>query len=274
MTVMKTKQKSVADIIRKTKLFLLDLDGTVYHEDVLIPGALDFIEKLHKAGIDYVFLTNNSSKSALDYLKKIRRLGIPVTKENIFTSGQATGIYLTGKKRHPRIYTVGTKALCNELAIYGCLLTDGSGLIDFVVVGYDTELTYEKISIACRLIDGGAAYVATNPDLVCPIHDGRSLPDCGTICEMIGHATGKKPVVIGKPQSQMVDIVCNRLSIPKNRTAMIGDRLYTDIAVAHNANVFSIAVLTGETTRSEIKKAPIKPDLIIESIDDLNCYFV
>jgi 4-nitrophenyl phosphatase len=259
--------------IRQTRLFLLDLDGTIYRGATLIPGAKNFIEHLRKNRVPYVFLTNNSSMGASDYVKKITGLGIPAGRENIFTSGQATGFYLSRKKRGLRVFVVGTAALAKELARYGCTTVDGSGAVDFVVVGFDTELTYKKIRIAGEHIDRGAGYIATNPDYVCPVESGRSIPDCGSICFMIEQATGKKPYVIGKPRPEMVKLICRRNGVAFAKTALIGDRLYTDIAAGRNAGVFTVCVLSGESTRNDIARSSVKPDGIIESVNTLNLFF-
>ena len=203
--------KKTEEQIKRTRLFLLDLDGTVYLGKKLIPGAKRVIKHLREQGIHYVFLTNNSSRSASDYLCKLTGLGLPATKDNIFTSGQATGRYLSEKKRNPRVYVVGTRSLARELASYGAVISDGEGVVDYVVVGFDTELTYNKIRTACGLIDRGVRYIATNPDLVCPIGERRNLPDCGSICFMIQQATGKKPYIIGKPRPAMVDLSMQKI---------------------------------------------------------------
>jgi 4-nitrophenyl phosphatase len=265
--------KKIKDRIQQTRLFFLDLDGTVYLGKTLIPGAKRFIALLRERGVPYVFLTNNSSLSAKEYLHKITALGIPAALENIFTSGQATALFLKNKMPGARVYVVGTHSFARELASYGLRISSGRGAVDYVVVGYDTELTYGKIRTACEHIDRGAGYIATNPDLVCPVGEGASLPDCGSICYMIEQATGKKPYVIGKPRPAMVELVCRKLSVPPQKAAIIGDRLYTDIAIGRNAGAFTICVLTGESTLADIRRSTIKPDCTISSIDALNPIF-
>jgi HAD superfamily hydrolase (TIGR01450 family) len=259
--------------IRQVRLFLLDLDGTVYLGDRLIPGAVTFIENLRQRNIPYVFLTNNSSKSAADYVKKINRIGIPAAAGNVFTSGQATGMWLARRKPNASIYVMGTRALKRELASYGCRISDGRGRVDFVVAGFDTELTYAKLLTVCEQLDNGAGYVATNPDWVCPMEGGRYMPDCGSMCYMIEQATKRKPYVIGKPRPDMVRLLCARHGVPTERCAVIGDRLYTDIAVGKNAGALSICVLSGESTAADIRKSAVKPDIVIRSINDLNPIF-
>ncbi|MCU0608726.1 MAG: HAD-IIA family hydrolase [Chitinispirillaceae bacterium] len=261
------------DRIAATKLFLLDLDGTVYRGDAVIPGALEFISRLRRQSIPYVFLTNNSSHSAAEYRKRLSGMGFPVTKKNILTSGQATGHALAQKKPGARVFVLGTRALKKELASYGLTIVDGKSKTDFVVAGFDTELTYAKLVAACELIDAGVAFVATNPDFVCPIRGKRAIPDCGSICLMIAQATGKRPLVIGKPQQGLVKLACAAFNVRAGAAAMIGDRLYTDVAMGRRAGILTVAVLTGETTRDEIRRSKIRPDIIMNSIDDMNRYF-
>jgi NagD protein len=264
--------------LRDAALFLLDLDGTIYRGSCLIAGAKEFIENLRSRDIGYIFLTNNSSRTAEEYRLTLETRGIPANPENIFTSGQATGLFLAEKKPQARVFCAGTAALSRELSSYGLQIVEcgpqaTESDVDFVVVGFDTELTYEKLRIACALIDRGVEYIATNPDYVCPIENGRSIPDCGSICFMIEQATGKKPYVIGKPNPAMVQAAADRLGIPMQRTVLIGDRLYTDIAAGVAAGALSICVLSGESTREDIRRSPFKPDAVIESIDTLNKIF-
>lgn len=262
--------------LQNASLFLLDLDGTIYRGSALIPGASAFIECLGKRKINYVFLTNNSSRSAEEYRSTLEKRGIPAEPANVFTSGQATGIYLSNKKPHARIFVAGTQALCRELASYGLEIVPARAepaTIDFVVAGFDIELTYEKILIACDYVAGGVEYVATNPDYVCPVEGGRSIPDCGSICFMIEQATGKKPYVVGKPNPAMVLAVCESLHAPVDRTVIIGDRLYTDIAAGRAAGALTVCVLTGESTPADIELSAVKPDVVLDSIDSLNKVF-
>ncbi|MDF2685291.1 MAG: family hydrolase [Clostridia bacterium] len=246
------------------------MDGTIYLENELIDGALEFINSLIKAGKDYVFMTNNSSKSADAYLNKLHSLNIPAGKDNIFTSGQAACIYLDELKKGAKIYTVGTKSLKDELHSHGFeVLEKPEKDIDFLLVGYDTELNYEKLTFACELLDDGIPFFATNPDIVCPAKKGRYLPDCATICYMLEKATGKTPFYIGKPRKEMAILAAGFKNTNLNNTALVGDRLYTDIKCGLNAGIFSILVLSGESTRDDIEKFNIHPDLVVESVKEL-----
>lgn len=256
--------------LRDKEMFLLDMDGTIYIGDKLIPGAYDFILKLKELNKHYVFMTNNSSKSANDYLIKLKRLGLPADYDNIFTSGQAAAILLANIKRDSALYVVGTESLKNELEDMGFIIAKSpKDNVDFVLVGYDTELNYTKLTHACELLDRGVPFYATNPDVVCPISGGRYLPDCATICYMIEQATGKKPFYIGKPRKEMAECAITKFNISKEKAVIVGDRLYTDIACGNNAGIASVLVLSGESTREDADKSPQKPDYIIDSVIDL-----
>lgn len=253
--------------IKEIKLFLLDMDGTIYLDDDLFDGSLDFINLLREKDINYIFLTNNSSKSQMDYLNKLDRIGIPSSIDNIFTSGNAMGLYLNKFYSGKKIYLVGTNSLKDELIKYNINLVNDNP--DVVVLRFDRELTYEKLEKACEFIDNGATFLATNCDLVCPIAGGRYVPDCGSMCKMITNATKVEPTYIGKPSPFMVDLLSDKLNIKKDRIAVVGDRVYTDIACGYNAKAFTICVLSGESTMDTINESDIKPDLILDSIKDL-----
>lgn len=266
--------KNCWERIRETQLFLLDLDGTVYLENELIPGVKKFTQYLNRFHIPYVFITNNSSHSAKEYINKISKLGISITIDNILTSGQASGLYLSKVRQCAKLFVVGTQALKDELSGFGHHICENSEeSVDYIVVGFDTELTYDKLKTACALIDKGAGFIATNPDLVCPIKDKRYLPDCGSIYTMIENATGKRAIIIGKPNSTIVDIAKERFGLSIDKISIIGDRLYTDIALGSNNAIFTFCVLSGESTIDDIRNSPWKPDQVISSIDFLNGAF-
>jgi 4-nitrophenyl phosphatase len=259
-------------LLNDKKLFVLDLDGTIYIENRLIDGALDFVCGAKQSGAEVLFLTNNSSLSTSDYVKKIKAFGLPVTEHTILTSGFAAGVYI--KEHCPAdtlVYVAGTEALRDELRLMGFTLCDEfSQEADCVLVGFDTELTYAKLRACCTFIERGATFIATNPDIVCPVANHRFIPDCGSIYKMIQNATGAEPLVIGKPGRVMADIVSKRFAVPHDKMVMIGDRLYTDIAFGINANMVSVCVLTGETTPEMLSESPWKPDIVASSIKFLN----
>lgn len=262
------------DKLQKIRHLLFDLDGTLYLSDTPIEGAVALIETLAEKGIDYTFVTNNSSKSADDYIKKLRGFGFPLSDDQVVTSGQVTGWYCAGKKPGAVVYIVGTESLKKEISAFNVTVAeDDAPEVDWVVVGFDTELTYGKLREAERLLSGGAKFIGTNPDLVCPIGDDRFVPDCGSICTMLENATGKQPMFMGKPHTTLFEYLRSRRSLLRESTAVVGDRLYTDIAFGCNAQLLSVCTLTGESDRAMIKKSPCQPDLVVESVAELRKHF-
>lgn len=258
-----------ASELKNKKLWLFDMDGTIYEEERVFDGTLDLLQSITDHGGKYVFITNNSSKSVTDYVKKVNRLGIPGDESNFFTSAQATILYL--KQNHPeaKVYCQGTKSLVKELADAGIDVTETVSAVDVVLVGFDMELTTEKVRTTCEILSTqDVTYVATNPDWVCPVSFGF-IPDCGSICQMIKNATGKWPIFIGKPEPTMVDIVRAKEHRFAEETVVVGDRLYTDIATGLNAGITAVCVLTGEATVEEIKNGDIKPTLTFNSVRDI-----
>lgn len=256
--------------LQSIELFLLDMDGTIYLDEDLFDGSLDFINTLIENKTPYIFLTNNSSKNINDYVNKLNRLNIPGTKENLFTSGNAMGLYLNKNYPNKKVYLVGTDSLYDQLKEYHINFDDQNP--DIVVVGFDRELNYQKLEKACEFLDNGAIFLATNCDLVCPIKNHRYIPDCGSMCQMITNATGKTPTYIGKPSPEMIHILSNKLNIETSKIAMVGDRVYTDITAGFNANAYTICVLSGESTMETINNSTVKPDLIVDSVKDLIKY--
>ena len=244
---------SLADI----RLFLLDMDGTVYLGSRLLPGSLDFLRYLGETGRDHLFLTNNSSRNADYYAQKLTKLGWPAQPGEILTSGEATALYLGGLKPAARIYLLGTPDLETEFAAHGFVLTDENP--DYVVLGFDMTLTYDKLVRACDLVRGGVPFIATHPDLNCPTETGY-IPDCGAMTALITASTGVTPKVIGKPNREIIDAMFRKKPVRRDQVAMVGDRLYTDIVMGHNAGVTSVLVLSGEAKESDIPAAPVKPD--------------
>ncbi len=232
------------------ELFLVDQDGTVFLGDHLLPGAARFFEVIAAQGRRHLFLSNNSSQSASYYVDKLTRLGLPAAPENILTSGQATIAYLQGELPGARIFLLGTPPLEREFVEGGFELVDGARALadgaDAVVLGFDKTLTYEKLEVASRLLLAGVPYFATHGDLVCPTPDGP-IPDAGAMIALMEKATGRTPVIVGKPEPRLVDMARQRFSVPRSATAMIGDRLYTDMEMGRRAGITSILVLSGET---------------------------
>ncbi|MCC3144577.1 HAD-IIA family hydrolase [Halanaerobium sp. Z-7514] len=250
--------------------YLLDMDGTIYLSDQLIDKAKEFVDTLEKKAKDYVFFTNNSAKNSKDYQQKLERLGLSIPLERIVNSGEVTADYIRSQKEGAKVYPLGTPSFEKELEEAGLeLVKEKQAGIDFVALAFDTTLTYQKLWDAHDLILSGVEYVAANPDYVCPLKDGKTMPDCGSMISLLETSTGKKPLVIGKPNSLMIDYVAKNLGISKANLAMVGDRLYTDIQMAIDADITSILVLSGETDREMLAEAPQDPDFVFESVAEI-----
>ncbi len=257
------------DRLKQVRCFLLDMDGTVYLGEHLLPGAKEFLEFLNKKEIPYYFITNNSSRSRPQYSAKLNRLELPVREEQIFTSGEATAIYLRKIKPAARLYVVGTPSLEDELCAQGFKLVQDTP--DFVVLGFDTTLTYEKIWKLCDFVRAGVRYIATHPDINCPTETGF-MPDIGAMMALVAASTGKQAeVIIGKPNSPIIEALMHKTGFFAGDMAMIGDRLYTDIAMGQ-AGITTILVLSGETKLEDIKESPFQPDYVMDNLLELYRY--
>ena len=251
----------------KIECFIFDMDGTIYLGGKLLPGAASLINHLQNQGTPYFFLTNNSSKSKLDYVNKLAAFNLPVTPDQIYTSGEATAIYLQREKPGARLFVVGTPSLEAEFARHGFELVQDNP--DIVVLGFDTTLTYKKIWKMCDFVRDGIPYIATNPDINCPTESGY-MPDIGAIMAMVKSSTGREPdLVIGKPHPPIIQTILEKTGFAPAQMAMVGDRLYTDIALG-KAGITTILVLSGETRRQDIPDAPIKPDFVFENLAELH----
>jgi 4-nitrophenyl phosphatase len=254
------------DLLTGIRCFLLDMDGTFYLGDRLLPGALDFMRYLAASGRDYLFLTNNSSRAADYYAAKLTGMGWPTGRDAILTSGEATALYLNQQKPGARIFLLGTADLENEFTTHGFRLTDDRP--DYVVLGFDKTLTYDKLTTACSLIRGGVPFIATHPDFNCPTEDGY-IPDCGAMIEFITASTGVRPYIVGKPHRDIVAAVFAKKPYQPQELAIVGDRLYTDIATGKNAGIASVLVLSGETTAADLEKAEVRPDFVFSGLGEL-----
>lgn len=252
-------------LLRSMKLFLFDMDGTLYLGDRLYSFTTELLQTIRQKGGKYLFMTNNSSKSVEDYIKKLQKLGIESTREDFITSSQATAYYLHKYHEGQKLYVCGTESLKAELRMEGFTVTENIGEVECIVMGFDTELTFQKLHDVSYLLltKPNLPYIATNPDLVCPTEFG-SVPDCGSVCIMIENATGKKPVVIGKPSPLMPQLAMERLGISKEQTCVVGDRIYTDVKSGLNAGITGILVMSGETTPQILAESPDKPHLVLE----------
>ena len=253
------------ELLNSIRLYLFDMDGTLYLGNRLYDFTLDLLDTIKSTGRRYLFMTNNSSKSVEDYIKKLAKLGVEATREDFITSSQATAYYLKEHYPNHRLYVCGTNSLKKELEREGFIVTDVLDEVDCVVMGFDTELTFQKLEDVSRLLltRENLPYIATNPDYVCPTEFG-SVPDCGSVCDMIFNATGKRPVVIGKPSPLMPKLAMSRLGYSKEETAVVGDRIYTDVKSGLNAGITGILVLSGETTLEILEKSEDKPHLVLQ----------
>ena len=256
--------------LAEKRLFLLDMDGTLYLDDFLFDKVPEFLSLIRRQGGRYLFLTNNSSRGVEGYIDKMRRLGIETTPEDYLTSADAAQHTLLTEFPGQRCYVSGTASLKAQLAGAGVPITDAlSDDIAVLLSGFDTELTFQKLEDSCILLNRGVPWLATNPDWVCPTWYG-SVPDCGSVCEMLHRATGREPEFIGKPRPAMVQLALERTGYPPEAAVLLGDRLYTDIACAVNAGIDSVFVLSGEGTRDDIERDGIRPTWVY---DDINAVF-
>ena len=281
--------------LSKKRLFLLDMDGTIYIDETLFDGTIDFLDYIKSIGGRYLFMTNNSSKGVETYIEKMNRLGISASADDFLTSTDATINYLKKNNLDKKTYYIcGTESLKKQFRDNGFRVIDdvidnnqvkdnneltsikkessaNNSTIDVLLLGYDTELSYKKLEDCCRLLfrkDNPVMYIATHPDYVCPTSYGCA-PDCGSVIDMLKTATGKEPLVIGKPKPEMVYLALDKYGYTKDEACIIGDRLYTDIACGVNAGIDSIFVLSGEGAMPDIDKFGVKPSYIFNNIREV-----
>ena len=260
-----------ADTLNEKKLYLFDMDGTIYIDNKLFDGTKKLLEKIKSNGAKYCFITNNSSKSVSDYVKKLSKMGIEVCEDNFFTSAQAMQLFLNKNFPNQLIYAQGTSSFIDSLVKSGVNVTvEFNESAKAVVVGYDSELTGEKLFNTSKMLTliKNIPYFATNPDWCCPVDFGY-VPDCGSMCFGLEKATGRKPVYLGKPEPLMINIAMSKFGVKKEETVVFGDRLYTDIAAGINAGVDTVLVLSGEATLDDYTECENKPSYVFNSIKDL-----
>ena len=256
--------------LSEKKFFLLDMDGTIYLDNDLFDGTLDFLDKVKNKGGKYLFVTNNSSKSVDAYVKKLDKLGIPASADDFLTSTDATVLYLNSNHPGKKFYSMGTKSFTEQLKNAGVnVTTELEDDIFGLVISNDTELTFKKLDDVCRLLKReDIVYIATNPDWVCPTSYGY-VPDCGSFADILRRATGKMPTFIGKPKPEMLLLAMEKFGYSKAETVMVGDRVYTDIASGYNAGVDTVFVLSGEGTREDAENSDTKPTYILNNVREL-----
>ena len=256
--------------LRKIAHVALDMDGTIYRGGALFPFTNPFLERLTTLGIGYSFLTNNSSKSTAEYVHRLQHLGVEASADEVYTSTQATLEFL--RETHPgrrRLFVLGTMSMRKEMESAGFVITAdaASDEPDAVLVGFDTDLRYARLCRAAYWIQQGKPFFASHPDRVCPTDEPTVLVDCGAVCAALREATGRAPdAVLGKPDPRMLHGLLRRHRLAPDALAMVGDRLYTDVEMAHRAGAFSVLVLTGEATAADAEQYPVQPDLISADI--------
>lgn len=256
-----------AHILEQIRCFALDMDGTVYLGEQWIDGAVEFLHRIEETGRSYVFVTNNSSKNAAVYVDKLHRMGLDVDESRIITSGQAAIWYL--QKHYPgtKVFLLGNPLLQEEFLQAGILLEEEHP--DVVVTAFDTSLDYRKMCRVCDHVRAGMPYLATHPDYNCPTETGF-IPDVGAIHAFIHASAGRYPDrIIGKPNRDIIDYLTNRVNVERGETAMVGDRLYTDIAAGRNNGLKSILVLSGEASLRDVQDSEVLPDLIFDSVKEI-----
>ena len=262
------------DVIKEKKLFIFDMDGTIYLGGIPFDFARRFIKNLRADGRKVLFFTNNASHTSSFYAKKLEKLGFEPGDNEIMTSGDVTLEFLKRYRPGKSVYMVATDELVEEYISKGINVINSMPdprHADVVITSFDTSLTYEKLNIACRLIRNGAEYLSTHPDYNCPTEDGF-IPDSGAIAALVTASTGKTPTYFGKPYKETVEMIGEATGFTRDEMCIFGDRLYTDIALGKNFGVTSVLVLSGETTEADVDSAleKDKPDFVFPSLDEVD----
>ncbi|MDA8219695.1 MAG: HAD-IIA family hydrolase [Dehalococcoidales bacterium] len=250
---------------------LIDLDGVIYRGGTALPGIPEFFRTLVELGIRYHLLTNNSTLTTQQFVEKVRGMGVPASGKEMLTSAEATASYLVERTQAGAgVYVIGETGLQEAMRAHGFALD--AARPEYVVVGMDRQFTYEKLYRGCNAILAGAGFVGSNPDVTLPTEEGL-IPGCGTLLAALQACTGKEPTVIGKPETRMLELAMKRMGVERQATAMLGDRLDTDIIAGANAGVTTIMVLTGISTKEEAADSPTQPDIILEDLPELAAAF-
>lgn len=253
--------------IQDVRCFLLDMDGTFYLGEKIIPGSLEFIRRVEETGRDFLFLTNNSSHNAAFYVQRLKRMGLEIGREKVLTSGEATAALVKEMYPGKRAFVLGNEFLIEEMREAGVMVDMQNP--EIVVAGYDTTLDYKTMTAVCDFVRAGLPYIATHPDFNCPTETGFA-PDLGAIMAFIEASTGRKADrVVGKPHTGIVQAALRRTGLSAGQMAMVGDRLYTDIETGLKSGMLSILVLSGETTPQMLAEYPNKPDMVFDRLADM-----
>jgi len=260
-------RERIRERLKDIRCFLLDMDGTFYLGDRLIEGSLDFLSALEKTGRTARFLTNNSSRSASVYAEKLRRMGVPEMYRDVISSGHAAARFCLERYPGQKCFLMGTPGLRAEMEALGLPMSDEDP--DYVLLAFDTTLQYDRLCRLCDLIRAGKPYVATHPDLNCPTETGF-IPDVGSFMALIEASTGRRPdVIVGKPYGGIVEEALRRTGFARHEMAMVGDRLYTDVATGVHHGMMGILVLSGEATLADLAASEVKPDLVFERLSGM-----
>ena len=255
--------------LEDTELFVLDMDGTFFLEQDVIDGALDFINTVNRKGKKFMFFTNNSSKAPEDYMEKLEKAGCPVSRRQIMTSGDVSICYLKRNYPSASVYLAGTPQFEKSVREAGIRLTEQEP--DIVLISFDMTLTYDKLMRCCSFIRQGSLFLATHPDINCPVKAGF-IPDCGAICAAVSLSTGREPKYLGKPYRETVEMIADQMHTATAKIAFVGDRLYTDIAAGVEHGGMGFLVLTGEATAEDVKASKIKPTAVYQSLGEMADY--
>ncbi|MCM3023275.1 TIGR01457 family HAD-type hydrolase [Heyndrickxia ginsengihumi] len=250
--------------MKEYKAYLIDLDGTMYRGTEKIEEAGDFINRLKAKGIPYLFVTNNSSRTPKQVAKKLQDFDIPTEEDQVFTTSMATAQYIYNEKKDASVYVIGEEGIKSALKEKGFTLTEDRP--DYVVVGIDREINYEKLAIACIAVRNGATFISTNGDICLPTERGL-LPGNGAITSVISVATQTEPIFIGKPESIIMEQALSYIGTQKDETIMVGDNYDTDILAGVKSGMDTLLVHTGVTTKEILKTKDVQPTYVIDSLD-------
>ncbi|MDY4897960.1 MAG: HAD-IIA family hydrolase [Eubacteriales bacterium] len=259
-------------VLSEKKLYIFDMDGTIYLGYNVFDFAIRFINHLRSSGKRVLFFTNNASHTTEFYVKKLTKLGFSPTPDEIMTSGDVTIEFLKRHRPGKSVYLVGTDELVENFRENGIRMLNGDEeKADIVVTSFDTSLTYKKMDNACRFVRGGAEYLSTHPDFNCPTETGF-IPDSGAIAAFVTASTGKTPTYFGKPYRETIDMISEATGFGLDEMCIFGDRLYTDIAIGKKHGVTAVLVLSGETQPSDVDAAAPaeKPDFVFDSLDNVD----
>ena len=264
-------QQANEALIARCRHFVLDMDGTFYLGDRILPRSMEFLKKVEETGRDFLFFTNNSSRSPKVYIQRLASMGCRITASQIMTSGDVMIEFLHANYPQARVYLLGTPALEESFREADIRLVEDDA--DVVVVGFDQTLTYEKLVKACDFIRHGAVYLATHLDINCPV-EGGFIPDVGSFCALIDKSVGcgVHPRVTGKPHRETVDMVVRRTGWKREEIAFVGDRIYTDVATGVDNGAIGLLVLSGEADMHTVAQSTTKPDGIFQDLGEIADY--